>query len=146
MCALPIIASDGREAHSAVHRAGIECIETFIDTDEVTVAAGIQESSDSGSRQTVVAAKGDGDLAIESDQSFSGAEPDESAAVGSNALQLVAWQAVGGREGADRQALGGHLQYGGENDRACDERRADAEECRHRSARSFRRTLGLERF
>ena len=131
MRALPIIAFDGPEPHGAGHDAGIECIETIIDTDEVTVAAGIQEGSDSGRPQAVVAAKCHGGLAIEPYQSFSGAEPDESAPVASNALQLVPRQAVGGREGAHRQALRGQRRRGGEGDHARDDRRPEAEDCRH---------------
>src|SRR4029450_9553548 len=91
---LPIVASDVCESRAVTHGAGVECKETLIDTDEVTVAAGIQKGPDSGRTQTVVAAKRHGDLAIESYESFSGAEPDESAVVASNALQLVAGEAV----------------------------------------------------
>jgi hypothetical protein len=131
MHALPIISFDGSEPHGACHDAGIECIETIIDADEVTVAAGIQEGSDSGRPEAVVAAKCHGGVAIEPYQSFSGAEPDESAPVASNALQLVARQAVGGCQGAHRQALRGQRRRGDKSDHARDDRRPDAEDCRH---------------
>jgi hypothetical protein len=131
MRALPIIAFDGPEPHGAGHDAGIECIETIIDTDEVTVAAGIQERPDSRCAQAVVAAKCHGGLAIEPYQSFGGAEPDESAPVASNALELVARQAVGGREDPHRQALRGQRRARGQGDYARDDRRSEAEECRH---------------
>ena len=129
--ALPIIAFDGPEPHGAGDVAGIECKETGIGTDEVTVATGIQEGPDSGRTQAVVAAKRHGGLAIEPYQSFGGAEPDESAPVASNTIQLVPRQAVGGRKGAHRQALRGQRRRGGEGDHARDYRRPEAEECRH---------------
>src|SRR5262245_39292317 len=103
----PIIELECRESHRAGHEAGIEHKETAIGTDEVPIAAGIQEGPDSGRTQAVVTAKGHGHLAVEPDQSVGSAEPDESAPVASNALQLVAWQAVGGRENAYRQAFRG---------------------------------------
>ncbi len=128
---MPTIAFDGPEPHGAGYDAGIEGKETGIGTHEVTVATGIQEGPDSWRTQAVVAAKRHGGLAIEPYQSFGGAEPDESAPVASNALQLVARQAVGGRKGAHRQALRGQRRGGGEGNQARDDRRPDAEECRH---------------
>jgi hypothetical protein len=124
MHALPIVASESLESHLPAHRADIERKQTLVGTDEVPVAAGAQKGPDSGRTQTVVAAKRHGDLAIEPYQTFSGAEPYESEAVASNALQLVAWQAVGGRQGAHRQALRRQRRHGGEGDHARDDGRA----------------------
>ena len=78
----------------------------------------------------MVAAKRHGGLAVEPYQSFGGAEPDEPAPVASHTIQLVPRQAVGGREGAHRQALRGQRRRG-KGDHACNDRRPDAEECRH---------------
>ena len=128
---LPIVASDVCESRAATHDAGVECKETLIDTDEETVATGIQKGADSGRTQTVVAAKRHGDLAIESYESFSGAEPDESAVVASNALHLVTGEAVGGCEGAHRQPLRDERRHDGEGDHDGDDCGAEAEVCRH---------------
>jgi hypothetical protein len=65
------------------------------------------------------------------DQSPCGAEPDEPPLVAANALQLVARQAVGGRQGANRQALGGQRRGDGNCDHCRDDRRPEAQECRH---------------
>jgi hypothetical protein len=132
MGALPIIASDACESRAVTHGDCVECKKTLIDTDEVTVAAGLEKGPDSGRTQTVVAAKRHGDLAIEPYEPLSGAEPYESALIALNALQLVARQAVCGREGADRQPFREQQRHGAQGHRARNDRRAKGEECRQR--------------